>query len=97
MNMHPYTFKTFDSYLEIFRKPGASSIDVSFQMRTFEPHGILFYTNLSEPKQLMIGINDVPDQDFLRVRELKIQKKENYSILCFSYILMKDNYHVRYN
>lgn len=67
MNMHPYTFKTFDSYLEIFRKPGATSIDLSFQMRTFEPNGILFYTNLSDPKQLMIGINDVPDQDFLRV------------------------------
>ena len=67
MNMHPYTFKTVDSYLEIFRKPGATSIDLSFQMRTFEPNGILFYTNLSDPKQLMIGINDVPDQDFLRV------------------------------
>ncbi|CAF1408646.1 unnamed protein product [Adineta ricciae] len=39
----------------------------NFQMRTFEPNGILFYTNLSDPKQLMIGINDVPDQDFLRL------------------------------
>ena len=68
MNMHSYTFKRFGSYLEIFRKPGASMIDISFQMRTFEPNGVLFYTNLSEPKQLMIGINDVPDQDFLRVR-----------------------------
>ncbi|CAF4422472.1 unnamed protein product [Rotaria socialis] len=67
MNMHPYTFKSFDSYLEIFRKPGATSIDLSFQMRTFEPNGILFYTNLSEPRYLIVGINDVPDQDFLRL------------------------------
>ena len=84
MNMHPYTFKTFDSYLEIFRKPGATSIDLSFQMRTFEPNGILFYTNLSEPRQLMIGINDVPDQDFLRVRFLKIVY---YIFLLISLIL----------
>ncbi len=74
MNMHPFTFKTFGSYLEIFRKPGASSIDLSFQMRTFEPNGILFYTNLSEPRQVMIGINDVPDQDFLRVRKEDLLK-----------------------
>ncbi|CAF1038539.1 unnamed protein product [Rotaria sp. Silwood1] len=67
LNMHSYTFKTFDSYLEVFRKPGATSIDVSFQMRTFEPNGILFYTNLSEPRYFMVGINDVPDQDFLRL------------------------------
>ncbi|CAF3909050.1 unnamed protein product [Rotaria magnacalcarata] len=67
LNMHSYTFKTFNAYLEIFRKPGASSIDVSFQMRTFEPNGILFYTNLSEPRYYMVGINDVPDQDFLRL------------------------------
>jgi hypothetical protein len=67
--MHPYTFKTFGSYLEIFRKPGATSIDLSFQMRTFEPNGVLFYTNLSEPKFLMVGVNEVPDQDFLRVKK----------------------------
>lgn len=67
MSMHPFTFKTADSYLEIFRKPGANSIDISFHMRTFEPDGVLFYTNLSEPQQYMIGINDVLDQDFLRV------------------------------
>lgn len=67
--MHPFTFKTFDSYLEVFRTPGASSIDVSFQMRTFEPNGLLFYTNLSEPRYYRVGINDVPDQDFLRVRK----------------------------
>lgn len=86
MNMHPYTFKTFDSYLEIFRKPGATSIDLSFQMRTFEPHGILFYTNLSEPRQLMIGINDVPDQDFLRVNISMRQKVEGFN--CFLFLLV---------
>ncbi len=75
MNMHPYTFKNFDSYLEIFRKPGATSIDLNFQMRTFEPNGILFYTNLSEPRQFMIGINDVPDQDFLRVKKIFNENK----------------------
>ena len=69
MNMHSYTFKSFNSYLEIFRKPGATSVDISFQMRTFEPSGVLFYTNLSAPRYLVVGINDVPDQDFLRVRQ----------------------------
>jgi len=85
--MHPYKFKRFDSYLEIFRKPGATSIDLSFQMRTFEPNGILFYTNLSEPIFLMVGINDVPDQDFLRVKERKqlIKKKlKKIIFLAFS-------------
>jgi hypothetical protein len=81
--MHPYTFKTFDSYLEIFRKPGATSIDLNFQMRTFEPNGILFYTNLSEPRQLMIGINDVPDQDFLRVKIKNLIKKKERLIFLF--------------
>ncbi len=90
MNMHPYTFKRFDSYLEIFRKPGASSIDLSFQMRTFEPNGILFYTNLSEPRNLMIGINDVPDQDFLRVRK-EIYSKLIIQRFLFSFFLMKDS------
>jgi hypothetical protein len=88
--MHPYTFKRFDSYLEIFRKPGASSIDLSFQMRTFEPNGILFYTNLSEPRNLMIGINDVPDQDFLRVRK-EIYSKLIIQRFLFSFFLMKDS------
>jgi len=88
--MHPYTFKTFDSYLEIFRKPGASSIDINFQMRTFEPNGILFYTNLSEPRNLMIGINDLPDQDFLRVRK-EIYSKLIIEYFLFSFFLMKDN------
>ncbi len=93
MNMHPYTFKTFDSYLEIFRKPGATSIDLNFQMRTFEPNGILFYTNLSEPRQLMIGINDVPDQDFLRVKIKNLRKKRKIDLFVFffSFFLMKDN------
>lgn len=68
MNLYPFTFRRFDSHLEIFRKPGANSIDISFQIRTFEPNGILFYTNLSEPKQEIIGINDIPDQDFIRVK-----------------------------
>jgi hypothetical protein len=81
MNMHPFTFKTFGSYLEIVRKPGASSIDLNFQMRTFEPNGILFYTNLSEPRQMMVGINDVPDQDFLRVRNLIKQKRIYWNIV----------------
>jgi hypothetical protein len=36
----------------------------------------LFYTNLSEPRMLMVGINDVPDQDFLRVRRLEKKKNE---------------------
>ncbi len=82
MNMHPYTFKRFDSYLEIYRKPGATSIDINFQMRTFEPTGILFYTNLSEPRSLMIGINDVPDQDFLRVKK-NLTKKRKIDLLLF--------------
>ena len=78
MNMHPFTFKRFDSYLEIFRKPGASSIDITFQMRTFEPTGVLFYTNLSEPRSLMVGINDVPDQDFLRVNRLRFSTRLHF-------------------
>ena len=96
MNLHPYTFKTFDSYLEIFRKPGATSIDLSFQMRTFEPNGILFYTNLSEPRQFMIGINDVPDQDFLRVKTL-LSESRSFHLFFQSCFLTKDNWHVRYN
>ncbi len=85
MNMHPYTFKRFDSYLEIYRKPGATSIDINFQMRTFEPNGILFYTNLSEPRFLMVGINDVPDQDFLRVIIIEKRKDEIlFFFLAFS-------------
>ncbi len=89
MNMHPYTFKRFDSYLEIYRKPGATSIDINFQMRTFEPNGILFYTNLSEPRFLMVGINDVPDQDFLRV--IIIEKRKDEILFFFSFFLMKDS------
>jgi hypothetical protein len=87
--MHPYTFKRFDSYLEIYRKPGATSIDINFQMRTFEPNGILFYTNLSEPRFLMVGINDVPDQDFLRV--IIIEKRKDEILFFFSFFLMKDS------
>ena len=84
MNMHPYTFKRFDSRLEIFRKPGATSIDINFQMRTFEPNGVLFYTNLSEPRFYVVGINDVPDQDFLRVGNTLSHRKRR---LIFTLIL----------
>jgi hypothetical protein len=87
--MHPFTFKRFDSYLEIYRKPGATAIDISFQMRTFEPNGVLFYTNLSEPRFLMVGINDVPDQDFLRV--IIIEKRKDEILFFFSFFLMKDS------
>ncbi len=83
MNMHPFTFKQFGSYLEIYRKPGATSIDLNFQMRTFEPNGVLFYTNLSEPRFLMVGINDVPDQDFLRVIKNRKRKKKMEILLFF--------------
>ena len=91
--MHPFTFKNYNSYLEIYRKPGAASIDISFQMRTFEPNGILFYTNLSEPRQYIVGINDVPDQDFLRVSICLKDASSIYEVIfhCFSYFLMKVN------
>lgn len=90
MNMHPYTFKRFDSHLEIFRKPGATSIDINFQMRTFEPNGVLFYTNLSEPRFYIVGINDVPDQDFLRVKT-KIEENRQLFFSNFSFFSTKDS------